>query len=51
LITDNINDNQPKFASSAYSFFLSYYSSVSTSFGDVIATDADAGTFGQITYS
>ncbi|XP_062571773.1 cadherin-related family member 2-like [Saccostrea cucullata] len=48
---NNINDNDPTFASSAYSFFVSPTSSVGTVIAALPATDGDIGSFGEITYT
>ena len=47
----NENDNTPVFNQSAYSFYISEDSNISTFVGVTPATDADSGVFGSLTYS
>ncbi|KAK3581876.1 hypothetical protein CHS0354_000291, partial [Potamilus streckersoni] len=48
---NNINDNNPTFTASSYSFFTTYDVAVGTTIGTVTATDADLGIYGSITYT
>lgn len=47
--SDDINDNVPVFSSEPYTWFTSYGAAVGTILGSVTVSDADAGTFGDIT--
>lgn len=43
---ENINDNDPTFFRSSYSFYVTSDSTVGLVIADIPATDADLGTFG-----
>lgn len=45
---NNINDNNPTFFRSTYSFYVTHDSTVGTVIADIPATDGDIGTFGNL---
>ncbi|XP_053400699.1 protocadherin Fat 3-like [Mercenaria mercenaria] len=51
ITINNINDNSPVFFPAVYSWFISEGASIGTTVGTVTATDADIGTYGDISYS
>ncbi|KAG7484455.1 hypothetical protein MATL_G00049540 [Megalops atlanticus] len=51
VILQDINDNEPVFGSSFYNVSIKENTSAGTCFLEVVATDADGGSFGSISYS
>lgn len=47
----NINDNTPTFSQSSYTFFAQPDVGAGTVLGSIVATDADIGAFGTISYT
>ncbi|XP_061171751.1 protocadherin Fat 4-like [Saccostrea echinata] len=48
---NNINDNTPTFSQSSYTFFAQPNVGVGTVLGSILATDADIGAFGTLSYT
>ncbi|XP_060554343.1 protocadherin-like wing polarity protein stan [Ruditapes philippinarum] len=51
IIINNINDNAPVFVYTSHVWFVSLDAAVGTVVGTAAATDADIGTFGDISYT
>lgn len=47
---EDVNDNPPVFSPEEYTVSVSSHTPPGTELGNVIATDQDAGRFGQVTY-
>lgn len=47
ITINDVNDNSPLFGRSYYTFYITPSTAVNTVIGDISATDADTGTFGN----